>query len=976
MPEEIKSNRNASVCRGRRLVTRSGDQLFRVVIALVTCAASALAQRPSEIYNGREVGAGRVIVRLRTPSPDNIARYRQLFDADTVEQIGGQTGPMVFHSASREVRALMSTVAGQGDVVYAEPDYVRHTTAIPNDPSFGAQWSLKNIFTPGADISAIPAWDVSTGSSRVVVGMVDTGINYNHPDLAPNVWSAPTSFTVTLSRGPVTCPAGSHGFNALTRSCDPMDDHGHGTHTAGTVGAAGNNSLGVVGVNWTTALMGLKMLDSHGTGLDSDAIEAIEFAIQVKKVFANTGTPVNVRVLSNSWSGGDFSQALFEEIAKVNTNDMLFVAAAGNFGEDSAVSPAYPASYAVPNVISVASTSLSDKLSSFSNFGQTLVHLGAPGEDVLSTTMNGSYGYKSGTSMAVPHVTGAAALVIAACNLDTPGVKAAILNNVDYNSNLQWKTITGGRLNVNKAIRSCTPVGPPPPPAPQPLTLSCSAGSSQAGQAYSSAVVAAGGLGPYAYSILSGAVPAGLTLNASTGALTGVPTTAGTASYTAKVIDSTSAFATSSCSITVAPAPSQSIWNTSTMPRTPFVATSPVNVGMKFRSDANGSITAIRFYKGAGNSGTHVGSLYTTAGVLLAQGAFTGETASGWQQVNFASPVAITAGVTYVASLFTTSGYAIDYDYFSRGGADNAPLHALASGVDGTNGVYLYASSPQYPSQTYASANYWVDVAFVAGGATPPAAPPLSITCASGSAQVGQFYSSAVAVAGGLGPYGYSLLSGFLPNGLTLNPTTGAIVGTPTAAGTANYTALVVDSAHTATSSSCNINVAAGSTAPQPSLSIWSNLSAPRRSLVTSSPMNVGVKFRSDVTGSVKGIRFYKGSGLGGTHVGSLYTSAGVLLAQVSFTGETNSGWQQMNFATPVAIAANITYVAVLFTSSGYSVDYDAFTNSGVDSGPLHALKSGVDGPNGVYNNASSPQFPAESYANSNYWVDIAFTQN
>ena len=110
----------------------------------------------------------------------------------------------------------MSTVASQGDVVYAEPDYVRHSTATPNDPNFSSQWGLKNPYMPGADISAVPAWDVSTGSNRVVVGVVDTGFNYNHPDLAPNVWSAPTSFTVNLSRGSVTCPAGSHGFNAIT----------------------------------------------------------------------------------------------------------------------------------------------------------------------------------------------------------------------------------------------------------------------------------------------------------------------------------------------------------------------------------------------------------------------------------------------------------------------------------------------------------------------------------------------------------------------------------------------------------------------------------------------------------------------------------------------------------------------------------------------------------------------------------------
>ena len=157
---------------------------------------------------------------------------------------------------------------------------------------------------------------------------------------------------------------------------------------------------------------------------------------------------------------------------------------------------------------------------------------------------------------------------------------------------------------------------------------------------------------------------------------------------------------------------------------------------------------------------------------------------------------------------------------------------------------------------------------------------------------------------------------------LTLNASTGAIVGTPTATGTASYTALVVDSLHTAASSSCSINVTARARGRRRrAVSIWSASSAPRRSLASSSPMNVGVKFRSDVAGLIRGTRFYKGSGLSGAHVGSLYTTAGVLLAQVSFTGETESGWQQMNFATPVAIAANTTYVAVLFTSWECPVD-------------------------------------------------------
>src|SRR5207302_2005115 len=153
-------------------------------------------------------------------------------------------------------------------------------------------WGLQNIGqvisnvsgTPGADIHATSAWAISTGSKTNTIGVIDTGIDYNHPDLAANVWSAPTAFTVTIGGQPITCPAGSHGFNAITRSCDPMDDHYHGTHVAGTIGAVANNAAGVSGVNWTASIMGLKFLDSTGSGSTADAIDAIDFALQAKQI--------------------------------------------------------------------------------------------------------------------------------------------------------------------------------------------------------------------------------------------------------------------------------------------------------------------------------------------------------------------------------------------------------------------------------------------------------------------------------------------------------------------------------------------------------------------------------------------------------------------------------------------------------------------------------------------------------------------
>ena len=282
---------------------------------------------------------------------------------------------------------------------------------------------------------------------------MDTGIDYNHPDLAANVWSAPSSFTVNIGGTNITCAAGTHGFNAITNTCDPLDDNNHGSHCFGTIGGVGNNGVGVAGVNWTASIMGAKFLNSGGSGTTANAINAIEFTIQAKQIF---GANANVRVLSNSWGGGGFSQALLDEINKANTNNMLFTAAAGNNGSNNDTTPFYPANYNAPNVVAVAATDNRDQLASFSNFGATTVDLGAPGVNILSTTTGNTDSFFSGTSMATPHVSGAAALVLSSCpSLTTAALRSNLLNNVDPISALSGKSVTGGRLNVNRAIRAC-----------------------------------------------------------------------------------------------------------------------------------------------------------------------------------------------------------------------------------------------------------------------------------------------------------------------------------------------------------------------------------------------------------------------------------------------------------------------------------------------------------------------------------------
>jgi subtilase family serine protease len=244
-----------------------------------------------------------------------------------------------------------------------------------------------------------------------------------------------------------------------------MDDRDHGTHVAGTIGAAGDNGIGVTGVNWNVRLMGIKFLDANGSGSIADAIAAIEFAIAVKQAFAATGA-ANIRVLSNSWGGPEFSQALLDEVIASNDADMLFVAGAGNSGVDTDILPFYPAAFDVPNVISVAATNNTDDLAWFSNYGAQSVHLAAPGVDILSTVPGGGYGYSSGTSMATPHVSGAAALVLSVCDMDTAALKETVIGTVAGLSALHGLTITGGRLQVNSAMRACTL----PPDTPAGLT--------------------------------------------------------------------------------------------------------------------------------------------------------------------------------------------------------------------------------------------------------------------------------------------------------------------------------------------------------------------------------------------------------------------------------------------------------------------------------------------------------------------------
>ena len=346
-----------------------------------------------------------------------------------------------------KVREAIRIYRQDPNVLYAEPNYIVRALTSPNDPLFSSQWSLQNTGqlggTPGADIHATQAWNLTTGSASVVVAVIDTGVDYTHPDLAQNIWAATTPFQAfDINGNPLTCPVGSRGFNAVYGLCDPLDDNGHGTHVSGTIGAVGNNGQGVTGINWQVQILPCKFLGSDGSGAVWAAVECLE----VVKSLKDSG--INIIATNNSWGGNIFSQSLQDAISAQLTDGILFIAAAGNNFTNNDSFPTYPADIALPNVIAVAATDRADSLAAFSNIGSHTVHLAAPGVDILSTTPNNTYSLESGTSMATPHVTGVAALLKAQNpTLDWRAIKNLLLAGGDSLLALS-QTITGKRLNA------------------------------------------------------------------------------------------------------------------------------------------------------------------------------------------------------------------------------------------------------------------------------------------------------------------------------------------------------------------------------------------------------------------------------------------------------------------------------------------------------------------------------------------------
>jgi subtilisin family serine protease len=381
---------------------------------------------------------------------------------------------MELRVAPGDVLSAVRTLRGSRLVKFAEPDYRMQASAVPNDPGFNLQWADENIGqairtqeppsellgepvlgTPGADDGAERAWSLTTGSREIVVGEVDTGVDYTHPDLAANIWTNPGNIG--------GCEAGTHGYNAVEQSCDPNDNDvaygGHGTHVAGIIGAVGNNGIGVTGINWRTTILPVKWLDSASAGNTSTLIEALQWLLKAKE------EGVNLRVVNDSatFEGPAGSQMLGSEIEALGKANILFVNAAGNSYESDDKEPLerYPCDYQLANELCVTATNDNDALPPWANYGVKTVNLGAPGVSIYSTLRENKYGYLSGGSMAAAQVSGAAALILSVePTLSSSALRADILDNVDKLPSLAGKVSSGGRLDVCKAIPGCPSEAP------------------------------------------------------------------------------------------------------------------------------------------------------------------------------------------------------------------------------------------------------------------------------------------------------------------------------------------------------------------------------------------------------------------------------------------------------------------------------------------------------------------------------------
>ncbi len=397
---------------------------------------------------------GQVIIKMnnqRKKREKDTIQYE--LGADIIQNFTN-IGAELWNISGKTVEEAIAIYESHPDIDYIEPNYkLLLENVIPNDPLFFQLWGFHNTGQtggePDVDIDMPEAWTVKT-MGDTVIAVIDTGLDYDHDDLKSNVWKntgeIPDNQIDDDSNGFVDDVV---GWNFIDDTNDPFDDHfsGHGTHCAGVIAASGNNGKGIAGVNWSAKIMPLKIFDSSGRTNIAAIVRAIEYAVKM-----------SVDITSNSWGGGPYSTAMHDAIQKAGEAGQLFIAAAGNggpdhIGDNNDITPHYPSNYDLPNVIAVGSITHNDSLSTFSNYGRITVDLGAPGSLIYSTLPDGQYGFMSGTSMATPHVAGAAALILSRFpELSVSEIRTCLLESVVKTPALQDRTVSGGRLNVNQAF--------------------------------------------------------------------------------------------------------------------------------------------------------------------------------------------------------------------------------------------------------------------------------------------------------------------------------------------------------------------------------------------------------------------------------------------------------------------------------------------------------------------------------------------
>ncbi|HEX3149423.1 MAG TPA: S8 family serine peptidase [Gemmataceae bacterium] len=407
---------------------------------------------PDATLPGPSYATDHIIVRMK---PMTVA----LAPAVGVRSLGGLNAYTVPVANGATVAQTVSQYRAMANVLYAEPDYASSLDVTPQDPQYadGTLWGLNNTGqssgVPDADIDAPEGWDFGHDASSVKVAVIDTGIDYNHPDLAANIWTNPGEIAGDgIDNDHNGYIDDVHGYDFFDHDSDPMDDYNpsHGTHVSGTIAAVGDNNTGVVGVAWKAQLMALKIFGSSGSTFTSNEVEAINYSIKM-----------GAKISSNSWGGTFYSDLLKDAIAAAGKAGQIFVAAAGNDSVNNDTAPHYPSAFNLDNIVSVASLTRTDTLSSFSNYGALTADLGAPGSSIYSTySLNlGSYATLSGTSMATPHVSGALALLKAAHpDWTVAQLKDQLLATTVPIPALAGITVSGGRLNLANLLG---PVGPP-----------------------------------------------------------------------------------------------------------------------------------------------------------------------------------------------------------------------------------------------------------------------------------------------------------------------------------------------------------------------------------------------------------------------------------------------------------------------------------------------------------------------------------